>query len=54
MIVLEKEKQEKKEIIYFLNTDTQIKLDDFLKVKKLERNKSLIVELALEDFMKKI
>ncbi|MEW9574657.1 hypothetical protein U9K47_04205 [Bacillus toyonensis] len=37
----------------FLNTDTQIKLDDFLKGKKLERNKSLIVELALEDFIKK-
>ncbi|WP_410986750.1 helix-turn-helix domain-containing protein [Bacillus paranthracis] len=37
----------------FLNTDTQIKLDDFLKGKKLERNKSLIAELALEDFIKK-
>ncbi|HDR4766655.1 TPA: hypothetical protein ACQ75Q_005598 [Bacillus thuringiensis] len=37
----------------FLNTDIQIKLDSFLKDKKLERNKSLITELALEDFMKK-
>ncbi|MED3355976.1 hypothetical protein P4414_12470 [Bacillus thuringiensis] len=37
----------------FLNTDAQIKLDDFLKGKKLERNKSIIVELALEDFIKK-
>ncbi|HFJ9429786.1 TPA: hypothetical protein ACGW69_005802 [Bacillus cereus] len=37
----------------FLNTDAQIKLDDFLKGKKLERNKSLIIELAVEDFIKK-
>ncbi|HDX9631931.1 TPA: hypothetical protein ROY30_005709 [Bacillus cereus] len=37
----------------FLNTNAQIKLDDFLKGKKLERNKSIIVELALEDFIKK-
>lgn len=37
----------------FLNTDIQIKLDDFLKAKKLERNKSLILELAVEDFIKK-
>ncbi|HDR7785270.1 TPA: hypothetical protein QCY04_005743 [Bacillus wiedmannii] len=37
----------------FLNTDTQIKLDDFLKGKKLDRNKSIIVELAVEDFLKK-
>ncbi|MFV5897359.1 hypothetical protein [Bacillus cereus] len=37
----------------FLNTDSQIKLDDFLKGKKLERNKSLIIELAVEDFIKK-
>ncbi|MED3201325.1 hypothetical protein [Bacillus toyonensis] len=37
----------------FLNVDIQMKLDDFLKREKLERNKSLIVELALEDFIKK-
>lgn len=37
----------------FLNTDTQMKLDVFLKKEKLERNKSLIVELAVEDFIKK-
>ncbi|MGM2833081.1 helix-turn-helix domain-containing protein [Bacillus cereus group sp. Bce025] len=37
----------------FLNVDVQKRLDDFLKDNNLDRNKSLIVELALEDFMKK-
>ena len=37
----------------FLNVDIQKRLDDFLKDNNLDRNKSLIVELALEDFIKK-
>lgn len=37
----------------FLNVDVQNRLDNFLSENNLDRNKSLIVELALEDFIKK-
>ncbi|PHE92445.1 hypothetical protein COF76_27555 [Bacillus wiedmannii] len=37
----------------FLNVDIQKRLDEFLNENNLDRNKSLIVELALEDFIKK-
>ncbi|MGN4422171.1 hypothetical protein, partial [Bacillus cereus group sp. MYBK249-2] len=37
----------------FLNVDIQKRLEEFLNENNLDRNKSLIVELALEDFMKK-
>ncbi|PEI85885.1 hypothetical protein [Bacillus toyonensis] len=37
----------------FLNTDTQNMFDDFIAEKNLTKKKSLIVELALEDFIKK-
>ena len=37
----------------FLNTNTQNMFDDFIAEKNLTKKKSLIVELALEDFIKK-
>ncbi|WP_130068157.1 hypothetical protein [Bacillus albus] len=37
----------------FLNTNTQNMFDDFIAEKNLTKKKSLIVELAVEDFIKK-
>ncbi|UYX52423.1 hypothetical protein M3Y14_29175 [Bacillus thuringiensis] len=37
----------------FLSTDTQNMFDNFIAEKNLTKKKSLIVELALEDFIKK-